>query len=215
MIKHFLSISRLSPKYLWLNIKLNYFSKNVIRHNNAHIFIYRDVIIDIDRTAIIELWGDLILGVKSIRGNRQVSKLYMAQNSCITIEEHCSFLDGFDVQVHKNGRLKITQFHSNIGLEISCGNAISIGKDVIAGRHVRIKDYNGHWVSYEGYPLSAPISISEHVWLCTGSTINPGVSIGYGSVISDNTNVIEDVAPRTFIQGNPSVVKEENIVFKM
>lgn len=215
MIKKILSISRLSLKYIWLNIKYNFFSNNIIRHNGAHIYIYRDVIIDIDNNSSIELYGDLDLGVKSIRDNRQISKFYMAKNSYLHIERKCDILDGFDIQIHKNGKLFIERFHANVGLEISCGNEIMIKDDVVAGRHVRIKDFNGHEVSYEAYPLSAPIEIHRHVWLCTGCTINPGVKIGEGSVIADNANVVDNIPPATFNQGNPSIIKKEGIIFQI
>ena len=86
---------------------------------------------------------------------------------------------------------------------------------MFCGRHVRIKDFNGHLVSSEVYPFKAPIKIENHVWICTGSTINPGCVIGSGSVISDNSNVINDVPQNVLVQGNPAKIIDYNIKFKI
>ena len=120
-----------------------------------------------------------------------------------------------DIQIHKNGNLTVDDFHSNIGLEISCGEQIRLVGDVTAGRHVRLKDYNGHEVSYERYPRSNPIVIEDHVWICTSASINPGVHIQSGSVIADNANVITNIPAKAFVQGNPAVVIADGITFKM
>ena len=100
-------------------------------------------------------------------------------------------------------------------MEISCGSQIRLVGDVSAGRHVRLKDFNGHEVSYSGYPRSKPIIIEDHVWICTGASINPGVHIQSGSVIADNANVTTNVPARAFVQGNPAEVITDEITFKM
>ena len=139
----------------------------------------------------------------------------MERNSTVIVKELLSLCEGCDVQILENGRLDIGHFHTNIDCEITCGHSISIGNNVTAGRHVRIKDFNGHYVSYPGYPIHAAVTICDDVWLCTGSTINPGVKIGKGSVIADNANVIEPVSENSFSQGNPSTEIANNIFFKL
>lgn len=53
------------------------------------------------------------------------------------------------------------------------------------------------------------------MWLCTGCSITPGVTIGNGAVIADNANVISDIEPATFNQGNPSKKIKSNIFFSI
>jgi len=208
-------ISRYNPFLILKNIKYNYFSKNIVRLNNVHLYIYPNVIVDLSKTATITLNGNMFLGQPSIKNNKQVSKLIMRENSHIGVNKKCELSDGFDIQIQSNGCWIMDNFHSNIDLEVSCGFTITIQGTVTAGRHVRIKDFNGHKVNLEGYPFKAPIIIEDHVWLCTGSTINPGVTICSGSVIADNSNVISDVSCNTFNQGNPSKVIEDNIKFEI
>lgn len=195
-------------------IHLNFFSSNV-RRTGGYLYIYPYVVWCMDKKAICQIHGDCHIGIPAIPGSKSMSFFVMRSSSVFTVNDKCEFLEQCDVQIHKGGKLNIDSFHSNIDLEISCGDSIIIGKDVTAGRHVRIKDFNGHKVDYEGYPIHAPIHISNHVWLCTGSTINPGVNIAYGAVIADNANVISDIASMSFNQGNPSRKIKSNITFEI
>lgn len=169
----------------------------------------------IDTSAQIKLAGNLKVGIPAIKGSKVRSRFVVGQNASLEVKHKCEFLEGCDVQLYRNGKLIADDMHANIDLEISCGHSIEFGSEVTIGRHVRIKDFNGHEVSYEGYPFSAPITIENHVWLCTGCTINPGVCVRTGAVVADNSNVISDVEAKSFNQGNPSQVIAKNIIFKI
>ncbi len=201
-----LRVSRWSVRCLFLNLYYNFICRSVNSDENSGIFIYPYVVLSVDRRAIIELHGDLYLGIPSIKGNKQISKLLMKPQSKLKVNERCEILDSFDIQIHSNGLFEVDSFHSNVYLEISCGKNITLKGDVMAGRHVRLKDFNGHNVSCERYPFSASIMVEDHVWICTGSTINPGVKIGRGSVVGDNSNVIADIPSESFVCGNPASV---------
>ena len=195
-------------------IRLNYFCKNITRSKGL-IYVYPNVQFKMDATSKIMLGGDLHIGKPLIRGSKYCSRFLMGADSVLEIKNKCDLREGCDIQIYKNGKMMIDDMHSNIDLEVSCGHYIEIHSDVTIGRHVRIKDYNGHNVSCNCYPFSAPIVIEDHVWLCTGCTINPGVIIGTGAVIADNTNVISNIEPKTFNQGNPSIIINKNIEFKI
>ena len=215
LLIQFIRISRYSPTVIWKNIYYNFISKNIIRDNNSYIYIFPHVIIQLSKESRIILKGTLHLGIPSIRNNKQVSKLLMNGNSEIIINNKCELLDGFDIQIHNNGTFQVENFHSNVNLEVSCGNSIRLEGEVTAGRHVHLKDFNGHFVSYDNYPISSPIRVENHVWLCTGCTISPGVTIHSGSVISDNSNVINDIPSDSFCQGNPASIVKNNIKFNI
>lgn len=193
-------------------INMNFIQKNIHR-KGGYIFIFPRVNCQIHQDATIEVFGNTFIGLPTVKGSNINSSFIMKEKSKLVVNKKCELLEGCDIQLHRNGLLVIDSFHSNIDLEISCGDNIKIGNEVTAGRHVRIKDFNGHNVSYEGYPTSAPISIGNHIWLCTGSCINPGVSIGNGAVVADNANVVSNIDPHTFNQGNPSQKIKSNIVF--
>lgn len=194
---------------------LNYCCKHIKRDKDVFLFLYPRVHISFGKGSIVELHGCMTLGVPSISGSKRHSYLQMSDNSMICVNQRCTIMDDFDIQMQSNGKWVMDDFHSNVGLEISCGSSIAMKGDVTAGRHVRIKDFNGHHVSYSDYPFSAPIVIEKHVWLCTGSSVNPGVTIASGVVVADNSNVINSVGPCSFVQGNPAVTVENNITFQI
>ena len=54
-----------------------------------------------------------------------------------------------------------------------------------------------------------PIVIEDKVWIGINSTVLPGVTIGYGSIVGANSVVTRSVPPMTVVAGNPArVVKE-------
>lgn len=206
-----IKISGLNMGCLWRNLYYNFLCKSVVRERGTYMFIYPGVILSVDKKSEIELHGNLYLGIPSIKGGGQISKFLMRPRAKMAVNRVCEILDSFDMQIHTSGKFVVDDFHSNVNLEVSCGNTIELKGEVMAGRHVRLKDYNGHEVSYEGYPFSAPILVENHVWICTGAKLNPGVSIGEGAVIGDNSNVVADVPSASFVQGNPARVVSSNI----
>ena len=198
-------------------IYLNFFSKHVVNDVKKKIVIYPypNCVFDLRDGSTILLEAPLKLGIPSIKNSKKSSYLFMDVNAIFKVKDESSIIDNYDIQIQKDAVLDMGHFHSNTGLEISCGEKIVLEGEVTCGRHVRIKDFNGHFVSYTKYPKSAPICIKNHTWLCTGSVIGPGVTVGEGAVISDNTIVIDNVPPKTFNSGNPSKVIVSNIEFKI
>lgn len=207
----------LAPRVFCQNIYYNYLNKKIKKRSDKSYFIliYPHCTIELQKGAIIELNAPLILGTPTIKGSARESRLLMRNNALFIVNGTVEFSDGFDVQIQKHGKLVLNKFHSNTSLEISCGDTIQSYGEVFCGRHVRLKDFNGHQVSSKFYPKFLPIIIENHVWICTGSTINPGCVIGSGSVISDNSNVINDVPRNVLVQGNPAKIIDNNIDFKI
>lgn len=189
-------------------VKSNFANGSVlIPYKNCHISIAKD--------AILVLEGPFFLGIPSLPGSRKNTYLVLNDKSKLIIRRSCRIIDDSSILLYKNAYLDIGDFHSNTDLEINCGDKIILNGEITCGRHVRIKDYNGHYVSYENYPKSAPVIIDNHVWLCTGTTVNPGVHIYEGCVIGDNANVVTDVPANTFSIGNPACIVKEKIQFSI
>ena len=112
------------------------------------------------------------------------------------------FSYGADIEVFTGGCLEIgSDCGFNIGTTIVCGHHIKIGNAVKGGRHVTIRDNNGgHWMN--------------HVWLCEGCTIMPGVKIGAGAVIGAKAVVFNNVPANTMVIGNPAQVVCEQVEWK-
>jgi putative colanic acid biosynthesis acetyltransferase WcaF len=52
----------------------------------------------------------------------------------------------------------------------------------------------------------APITVREGGWIAATSFIAPGIEIGSGAIVSAGSVVFANVAPRTFVRGNPATV---------
>lgn len=84
---------------------------------------------------------------------------------------------------------------------------ITIGDDVFIGPKVNLITLN-HDINPDNRDAtySRPIVIEDKAWIGINSTILPGVTIGYGSIVGANSLVTKDVPPMTVVGGNPAKV---------
>lgn len=88
----------------------------------------------------------------------------------------------------------------NIAL-VSLGNraVVSQGAHLCTGTH----DYRD-----PEFPLEArPIVIGRRAWVCAGSFVGPGVTVGDGAVLAAAGAAFRDLTPWTIYLGNPAVVQ--------
>ncbi len=84
----------------------------------------------------------------------------------------------------------------NYGVSLEARKSIRIGARSMFGSMVRISDSNK-----DG---TAPIVIGDDVWVAHGAVIEPGVTIGDGSVVSAGSVVTHDIPPCCLAMGNPA-----------
>lgn len=119
---------------------------------------------------------------------------------------------GAYIEIVNGGKLTIGQGAANVGLTIMCAKEVTVGNGVRIGRDVSIRDWNGpHVIVSPTYRNHAPVHIGDHVWLCSGCSIMPGVTIGEGAVVAANATVTRDVPARALVGGSPAKVLKENI----
>lgn len=56
---------------------------------------------------------------------------------------------------------------------------------------------------------SKPVVVEEGAWIGLAAIILPGVRLGRGCVVQAGAVVASDVAPNTFVAGNPATVVDE------
>ena len=134
----------------------------------------------------------------------------------ILVHGDTKFVYGADIEVFKDAVLEIGGGGGfNVGATIVCGERITIGRHVMGGRHITIRDTNGgHWMNLPGYKNTKPVEIGDHVWLCEGCTIMPGVKIGSGAVVGAKAVVFNNVPANTLVMGNPAQVVCEDVEWK-
>ena len=207
----------------WSNfIKVN-FRKNTISNIKAGHVIYTmpSAVFDIHPSAKIEIKAPFLFGNNPVRGMKMPTCLRMEANT--TLEIHDGPLTrygtgpynlryGAYIEIVNGGKLTIGQGACNVGLTIMCAKEVIIGNGVRIGRHVSIRDWNGpHVIINEHYRNHAPVHIGDRVWLCTGCTIMPGVTIGEGAVVAANSIVTKDVPPYSLVGGSPAKILKEKI----
>lgn len=203
-------------------IKINYRKNTFCDFKSGHvIYTMPSSVFDIHPSAKIDIKAPFLYGNNPVRGMRMPTCLRMEAGT--TLEIHDGPLTrygkmpynlryGAYIEIVNGGKLTIGQGAANVGLTIMCAKEITIGNGVRIGRNVSIRDWNGsHVIINDHYRNHAPVHIGDRVWLCTGCTIMPGVTIGEGSVIAANATVTKDVPPHSLVGGSPAKVINENI----
>ncbi|MCX6956369.1 MAG: acyltransferase [Verrucomicrobia bacterium] len=87
------------------------------------------------------------------------------------------------------------------------GSTITIGDHTRIGAQSQLVTTGYHQVA-PGEPIkTAPIIVGRNVLIGRRANIMPGVTIGMHSVVAACSVVTKDVPPRSFVAGNPAVVK--------
>ena len=202
--------------------KVNYRKNTIADIRNGKMLIpTKSAVFDIHPTAKIIAETGFLYGNNPVKGMTMPTCLRMEAGT--TFKFHDGPLTrygkgpynlryGAYIEVVNGGSLTIGQGAANVGLTIMCAKEVTIGNGVRIGRNVSIRDWNGpHVIINSTYKNHAPVHIEDHVWLCTGCTIMPGVTVGEGSVVAANATVTKDVPPHSLVGGSPAKVIKENI----
>ncbi len=203
-------------------IKLNFFTKEIIRAKGKYIYLGPHTIIDIRKGAKIILNDNFLLGYTRVLGSKSESRLLIESGGIFQVDSRFGAGIECDFEVFSGAKLVIHDDFGglkgggpNMGCTIICGNSIEIGEDCRIGRHVTIRDNNGgHYINMQGYKTSKPIVIGKHVWLCEGCTIMQGVKIGDGAIVAAGSLVLTNVPPYSLVSGNPAKVVQTDIHWK-
>ncbi len=176
---------------------------------------------DIHPSAKIKVGMPFLYGNAPVKGMRMPTCLRMESNAQLVIHDGpltrygrgpYNLRYGAYIEIRRGGTLKIGQGAANVGLTVMCSKEVTIGNGVRIGRNVSIRDWNGpHVIINESYRNHAPVHIEDHVWLCSGCTIMPGVTVGEGSVVAANSTVTKDVPPHSLVGGSPAKILREQI----
>ena len=207
-----------NPKQLMRILYWNYCRRSV--HSNLLegkvLNVLSHCAIDIDKSANVEIGGNVVFNIKRTKGSRGEFRLLVEKGATLSFGPGRSFFKyDSDIQVFKGARLIIGNCATNIGLKIVCSNLIKIGSDVHIGRDVWIRDNNGgHHVIIKGYKDKAPVIIGNNVWICSNVNILKGVTIGDGAIISANSVVTSNIPAHCIAAGNPAKVVAENVYWR-
>jgi acetyltransferase-like isoleucine patch superfamily enzyme/coenzyme F420-reducing hydrogenase beta subunit len=208
-----MKMTRLHINPLYQLFKYNKIKK-IIRQNCLLPAPY--CVIEINKTASIKINGICRLGLKKFGKSKLETRLLLEAGATLETENDVTIMYGSDIEVFRGAILKFGgKGGTNINCTIICAERIEIGKDVMIGRNVTIRDNNGnHYVNRQGYRNSRPVIIGDKAWLCEGCTIMQGVHIGEGAIVGAHAFVTSNVPAHAMVVGNPARVVDEDVLWK-
>ena len=178
---------------LFQYIYLNHFCKQVIRTDNSHILPYKGCVLDLAPSARIYLGGgDLEVGCDRLKGSKAETLVRLRENAIWRSEGGCRISYGSTIEILHHAILDTQFFTMNGGSVMIAAKKIQLGHDVMIGRGVVIYDSDHHTIrNAQGEVTNpdVPVSIGDHVWLATNTTVLKGSTIGSGSIVAANSVV--------------------------
>lgn len=201
----------------WQNIYYNIFCKQVKASvlNGDTIILSKYCVLDIAKTATINVSGVLNFGTKRIRGSKLESRLLVDPGAVLDINGG-SISYGADIEVFPNAHLEFGKsIGFNINATIICGDHIQIADNVCFGRNVTVRDNSGeHFMSRKVYKNKRPVVIGQHSWITEQCIVMPGSKIGVGVIVGAGSLVQGKLPNFTLATGRPAVVVDEDIFWK-
>ena len=178
---------------------------------------YKPISLYISKTAKVSVKDsfDFNLQLNEIRQrkNKLPGSFYLDDDAELSVDSFSCYA-GSRVTVHKGAKLILHGGYMNLESVIECYNRIEIGSGCNISERVIIRDSNNHHIIRDGYAVSEPIRIGDHVWIGMSAVILSGVTIGEGAVIAAGAVVNKDVPAHALVGGNPARVLKENIEWK-
>ena len=152
-------------------------------------------------------------------------KLQSKQPRAVVIGKHVSCYAGCSFAIGEYGHCTVGDFSLLNGALIMAEENIEIGSHCLVSWNVGIADSDFHPLApaqrlidaqalapyFKDRPSrpklkSAPVKISDNVWIGMNAVILKGVTIGENSVVAAGSVVTKSVEPNTVVAGNPAVV---------
>ena len=193
-------------------IKYNYLSPKVQKGVNTPLMNLKHTVIQLDEGSKLILNSRVRVGEKQVRRSKLETRILLEKDAVMQVDKPFTIYAGSYIRVVKGGFLALKgKGFINENVQITCGDRIEIGDGCFIGRDVIIRSYDAHQIKKDGYQVSAPIKIGNHVWIGQGAMILKGVTIGDGAVIAAGAIVTKDVPAHCVVAGVPAKVIEEGV----
>jgi maltose O-acetyltransferase len=124
--------------------------------------------------------------------------------------------NGTDIRIYGIGKLEVgnkSYIGSNSTIQLSENTIVKIGEKCSISHNVRI--YTSSPVSDQDFTKAllydyGDVIIEHAVWIGANVFINPGVKIGYNSIVGANSVVTKDIPANSIAVGTPArVIKQK------
>ena len=194
---------------------INFLTKHTERKGRGIILNGKKTILQVEKGSKLLLCATLRTGIKQVRKSKMETRILLEKDSQLVVDGKFSIYAGCYVRVTPMGKLILHGGFINENVQITAGDVIEIGSDFTCGRDVVIRSYDGHKIIRDGYQISEPIKIGNHVWVGQGATILKGVTIGDGAIVAAGALVTKDVPPHCIVGGVPAKIIENGIKWEI
>ncbi len=171
-----------------------------------------DDYLKINKTAKLNLEGNLILNANRMGKNGRSSILRMDENTILDCKGF-RFMYGADIILFEGAHLVLGKnSFINSDCKIRCHKEITIGEGCAISHDFTVMDSDAH--ELDGSRNTNAVHIGNHVWIGTRVTILNGVAVGDGAVIAAGALVTKDVPAGTLVAGVPAKVLKEKVEWK-
>lgn len=199
----------------WFNfLKLNYFTKNIIKGKNRSFYITKYCVIEVRKNATLNIGKIFNMGRPQVKHSHIETRLLLEKEATFTIRDSFLMMAGSYIRVKENSHLIIKSGYINEGCQITCGGNITIGTDCAIGRDVVIRSDDAHQIVGKCHTPQKDIHIGDHVWIGNRAMILKGVTIGNGAIIAAGAIVTKNIPERCIAAGIPATVIAKDIDFK-
>ncbi len=203
-----------NPYSYWTFLKINFISSKVVCNKRIPFINKKNTIVQIDEGAKMILNARLITGTKQVKASNMETRILLEKDSQLIVDGRFDCYAGSYIRVAPKGKLILKGGFINENVQITAGDVVEIGSEATIGRDVVIRSYDGHTIERDGYKISEPIKIGNHVWIGQGAKILKGVTIGDGAIIASGAIVTKDVPAGCVAAGVPAKVIQENVKWR-
>lgn len=211
-------VSGCSLSTWWKNVFYNLFCSNVqtsirLKH---YVLLYKYAVLELHPKSCVKVNGILRIGEKKFKKSKLETRVLIEDNAVWQVDDDWVLFYGSDLEIFKNALFHVEGIGgTNIGSTIICGELIHLGRGVMLGRNVTIRDNNGsHYIARRGYKNSRPVHVGQHAWLCEGCTVIAGAKIGDGAIVGAKAFVSSAIPAFTMVSGNPAQIVDEDVYWK-
>ena len=180
------------------------------------MYIFRPAMITISEKSCINIKNEFVINKQWSKerqlSNKKLASIVISENAEINVDRFWVYA-GSTISVGNNAKLTLGTGYANYDCKIQCFDSITIGDDVCISEGVTIRDSDNHYIYREGYQMSAPITIGNHVWIGINATILKGVTIGDGAIIAAGSVVTKNVPSRAMVGGVPAKIIRTDVLW--
>lgn len=181
------------------------------KSKKLNFIIYRNSVVKKHEESTFIINGKFRLGRNWNGITHSKSSLAAKKSSQLIVNGDFECYEGCIITIEENAVLQLGNGYINSNSKIYCYNKITIGDGAAISEEVIIRDSDNHKLLYEGYEMTKPITIGNHVWIGFRAVILKGVTIGDGAIIAANALVNKDVPPNCLVAGVPAKIIKRDV----